>query len=150
MGVFADHLVHGPNGEQRQAGIGLGQRAPHLRRQAQRLPGRVQHQEGARVAGIRFVSLRDRLVREAPLADIVHHPDHLLPGTVVAALRKHLPERTLFGPEGQRHGFVNHDRRNNSVGFGVGRAAALRQFLEARVDCLHTIDIGGIERASLE
>ena len=69
---------------------------------------------------------------------------------MIAALREHLAQGTAIGPEGARHGLVDHCRGNHGVRFGVGQAAAVRHLLEPRLDRLPALDIGGLEYASLQ
>src|ERR1035438_4790714 len=89
-------------------------------------------------------------MRQAPLADVVHHADHLLPGTVVAALREHLAQRASVRPEGPRHRLVDHYRIDHGVGLALRQAAALGYFLVLRIDPPRALDVGGPKVPSLQ
>ena len=88
---------------------------------------------------------------KTPLADVVHHADHLLPGTVVAALREHLAEGVAIRPEIARHALVDHgrdrpwrwSRRDGSRAKGQVGGRRFGELLVALVERQHTLDVGG-------
>src|SRR5207249_4662090 len=118
-------------------------RAPYLCRDTGYRQGRVQNQKLARPAAEGVVSLRHGFLGEAPLPHVVHYPDDLVPGAVVATMREHPSKRVLIRPEEAGHALINHARIDAVGLIRWWLAVALIERAEAHIERLGRLNVSG-------